>query len=303
MRRGPLRVAVGVMAYNEEANITRLLDSIVKQDAAERVARIVVVASGCTDRTCELVQAYRARDPRVELVVEPIRGGKIAAINTFLRVVDDPIVVVSCADLMFESGALRALLAPFDDPRVGMTGAHPIPLNGKSDFVGFAVNLMWDLHDRVSAVAPKMGELVAFRKLFDGLNTAALCDELSIERKIRELGFEVAYAGGARIRNQGPSTLPELVRQRVRWNAANFQIISDHAVEVATMNPRRVLRAAVEYCRDERPRPAWLLGAAALEAFCRARAFCDYFIMRRHRRHRVWVPLSSTKALLGLEAA
>ncbi|HEV2038246.1 MAG TPA: glycosyltransferase, partial [Candidatus Eremiobacteraceae bacterium] len=63
--------ALGIMAYNEERNIARLLDSVLQQSVSDRLASIVVVASGCTDRTCEIVEHYARRDSRISLIAEP----------------------------------------------------------------------------------------------------------------------------------------------------------------------------------------------------------------------------------------
>ncbi|HTD32663.1 MAG TPA: glycosyltransferase, partial [Candidatus Elarobacter sp.] len=64
----PASIAIGVMAHNEEANIARLLESILAQSALPRIARVVVVASGCTDRTVSIAEAFRAQDDRIEIV-------------------------------------------------------------------------------------------------------------------------------------------------------------------------------------------------------------------------------------------
>jgi len=292
-----LSIAVGIMAYNEEANIGNLLESILTQDVADRVSRIIVIASGCTDGTSDVVEAYMERDSRIELVTEGYRSGKIAAINTFLARVREPIVIVSCGDLRFDPGTLRALTEPLEQQGVGMTGAHPVPLNDSTTFVGFGVNVMWDLHHRIASEAPKMGELVAFRNVFDSIDVRALCDELSIQKKIVDLGLSIVYAADAKVRNRGPERLREFVHQRIRWNAANLQIISDHSMSVSTMQPGRVARAAWDLVRQKRPRLDWLGGLAAIEAYCRLRAYVDYFILGARAKHRVWVPLPSTKML------
>lgn len=45
-------LSVGIMAYNEEANIGRLLGSVLGQRFTHGYLKeIIVVASGCTDRT------------------------------------------------------------------------------------------------------------------------------------------------------------------------------------------------------------------------------------------------------------
>jgi biofilm PGA synthesis N-glycosyltransferase PgaC len=216
-------VVVGIMAYNEAANIGRTVRSIQEQTIAGRISRIIVVASGCTDDTCEIVARMAGGDPRIVLVEERLRAGKTVAINTFLAAIHESIVVIPSADLILERDTLEHLIAPLDDPRVGMVGAHPVPTNDRDTFIGFAVNLMWELHHRIASVEPKMGELVAFRNQFAVLDPAVLSDELSVEHKIRSAGLRIAYAPDARVFNRGPETLREFVEQRVRWCVAQLR--------------------------------------------------------------------------------
>src|SRR4029077_2321553 len=116
---------------------------------------VVVVASGCTDKTCEIVETYCRKDPRIILVAEAERGGKVNAINTFMTSSPESILAVSGADMVYTPRTIEALLAPFDDPDVGMVGSHPVPLNPPTTFVGFAVNLLWELHHEISLIVPK----------------------------------------------------------------------------------------------------------------------------------------------------
>ena len=75
----PMSIAcsIGIMAYNEEANIGRLLEALVSQRTAKvTLSEIVVVASGCTDRTEAIVQDWARRDGRIRLISQPRREGK-----------------------------------------------------------------------------------------------------------------------------------------------------------------------------------------------------------------------------------
>jgi len=57
-----LRCSVGVTAYNEEANIGRLLDALLNQHLHDvEISEIIVVASGCTDNTIPIVESIAAR--------------------------------------------------------------------------------------------------------------------------------------------------------------------------------------------------------------------------------------------------
>ena len=71
-RERSLRLSVGIPAYNEEANIGRLLKALLNQELPRwlKLEEIVVVASGCTDRTEDIVRSFEEQDERVKLVVE-----------------------------------------------------------------------------------------------------------------------------------------------------------------------------------------------------------------------------------------
>ena len=51
-----INCSIGIMAYNEEANIARTLQSVLEQTGPiVRIQEVIVVASGCTDRTVTIV--------------------------------------------------------------------------------------------------------------------------------------------------------------------------------------------------------------------------------------------------------
>lgn len=68
--RGEL-VTVVIPARNEEAFIGPCLDSILAQ--THRELQVIVVDGESTDRTAAIVEGYRARDERVELIANPRR--------------------------------------------------------------------------------------------------------------------------------------------------------------------------------------------------------------------------------------
>jgi biofilm PGA synthesis N-glycosyltransferase PgaC len=276
-------LAIGIMAYNEAANIGPLLDSILGQTAIDRINRVVVIASGCTDDTCAIVERYAASHPIVQLVAEEERGGKVRAINTFFSHAPEPILIVSAADLLYEPQTLDALTAPFADDRVGMVGSHPVPLNSPNDFLGFTVNLMWRLHHEISLRQPKMGELIAFRNVFRGLNPETPADEVQIEHGVRSVGFA------------------DFIAQRTRWIAYNMQIQRKHHLPVSTLRTAPLLRAALASGRSDRRRLHWLAGAAMLEAYCRFRASIGYGRLNA-AGNGGWKPVASTKQLIRDDA-
>src|SRR3954469_22028840 len=81
-----LACSVGVMAYNEEKNIGRVLTALLaKQTNGCVIEEIIVLASGCTDRTVEIAQEFSTLNPKVKVVIQLQRQGKASAVNLFMR--------------------------------------------------------------------------------------------------------------------------------------------------------------------------------------------------------------------------
>ena len=297
--QGSPRADIGIMAYNEERNIGKLLDSLLVQTALDRIDSIVVVASGCTDRTCEIVESYRAREPRIKLIAEAARTGKVAAINQFLFSAEAEILFVSGADLVFFPDTLERMLEPFSDPEVGMVGAHPIPVDATNTFFGYAVNLMWTLHHDISLHDPKMGELIAFRNVFRRINPSSICDELGVYQFVRAAGYKTVYAADARLHNKGPENLKDFVSQRMHCIVGNLQIMHDHNVPVSTMRTLPVLRAAIPRALRDWRKLHWTVAAGAIELYCRVRARSQFRSDKQRQQYQVWEPIESSKSVEG----
>ena len=132
------KVSIGIMAYNEEGIIGHLLDAVLKENFTNNeLTEIFVVASGCTDRTEDIVNTYSEKDNRIKLLSQPHREGKASAINLFLKEASGDIVILESGDTVPTEGALDKLIAPFENPEIGMTGGRPVPINPENTFIGF----------------------------------------------------------------------------------------------------------------------------------------------------------------------
>ena len=291
---GPLRCSVGIMAYNEEENIANAIVTVLGQrHQAQEISEMVVVASGCTDRTVEIVRALARQDPRITLIVQHERAGKASAINLFLQAARSPILLMVSADVLVREGTVDALIAHFRDPSVGMVGGHPIPVNDEQTFLGHTVHMMWRLHDRIARESPKLGEIVAFRNVISAIPPDTAVDEISIQAAITALGYRLVYEPRAVVFNRGPTTVADFLRQRRRIAAGHYQVAREQDYVPSTMSIWRVGSALVS---DE----VWTLGAVALEATARGLGFVDFL---RHRPHHIWATASTTKHDIAREAA
>jgi glycosyltransferase involved in cell wall biosynthesis len=71
------KISVGICAYNEEGNLPHILSVMTQESLPDE---IVVVASGCTDRTVDVAKSYSS----VRVLEQERREGKASAINLFL---------------------------------------------------------------------------------------------------------------------------------------------------------------------------------------------------------------------------
>jgi len=294
----PLQDAViGVLVHNEEPNIEICLRAILNEAVnGISVGQVVVVSSGSTDRTEEIVRHVAAEDPRVSLISETRRTGKARALNILLRRTSQPLVVLLGGDVVFTAGSLIRLLEPFKDPTVGMTGVRPIPTNGRRGVVSNVVHVLWEMHHELSLTKPKLGEAVAFRRLLGGIDAATLVDEAMLEHLVVRQGLRLEYIPTAVVRNHGPETLREFMTQRTRIYRGHLDLAAATGYRVSSMDLSASGRAAWRLFRQRVP-ARYLLLAFCLETAARTRA--------RYWRHRrsvfetgVWESIASSKVVV-----
>jgi biofilm PGA synthesis N-glycosyltransferase PgaC len=297
-RTSALACSVGIMAYNEEANIGAAVDTVLGQVLSSGdVTELIVVASGCEDRTADVVTEISRRDHRVRLIEQPRREGKASAINLFIAAAVSPILVMVSADVLLKDGALEALLGHFADPAVGMVGAHPVPVNDEETLLGHAVHLQWRLHDRIARRTPKLGEMVAFRNVVPSIPVDTAVDEISIQAIVTQLGYHLVYEPDAVVFNRGPSTVGDFLRQRRRIYAGHLRVAEQQQYAAPTMDSFRVLRAFWGSGACSTPRAAlWSIGTVGLEVAARALGHYD---ASRGRSPHVWEISPTTKRFIA----
>jgi glycosyltransferase involved in cell wall biosynthesis len=295
---GSVSCSVGIMAFNEEANIGPAVRAVLAQGTPSvRIEEVIVVASGCTDRTEAIVAEIAQQEPRVRLCVQEKREGKASAVNLFLKQASSPVVVLSGADVIPETSAFSYLCEPLMDPQVGMVGGRPVPVNDPYTFMGHAVHVLWRLHHYVAQTRPKLGELVAFRNVISGIPANTSVDEISIQALISQLGYRLMYEPACVVYNKGPVTVQDFVKQRRRIYAGHLQIRHQQKYDAPTMKVGPILEQLIA-CRhftlSSPRRVLWTAGTVILEGLARIQGYVDY---RRKQAHHIWHMVESTKDL------
>ncbi len=113
------RISVVVPAYNEETQITRVIETM-----PDIVDRIVIVNDCSKDRTAEVVRSLLAAHPRVELIDLQVNegvGGAIAAGYKWSRDNGIDVSVVMAGDGQMDPDDMPAILDPVVEGRADYT--------------------------------------------------------------------------------------------------------------------------------------------------------------------------------------
>ena len=282
-----LRCSVGVTAYNEEANIGSLLAALIDQHLHQvEIAEIIVVASACTDRTVELVKAAMAQDDRVKLIEQERREGKTSAINLFLRAAQCDICVLESGDTLPHEYAVEHMVRMFRDPNVGMVGAQKMAVDTPEHIIGLLSHLRLRMEHELCLEIPRLGEMIAFRKVFEQIPPDVAMDEAFVEAIVVRQGMQVRYAPDAIVYNTGPTTVSDFMRQRRRNHAGHLYLKHKYGYKVSSIENRRVARIAFKELWGI-VRLVWVLFLLAfIEASSRVLGWYDFAIKRD--RHVVW---------------
>lgn len=293
-----IRCSVGITAHNEEANIGRLLHAMLDQQLDEaEISEIIVVASGCTDNTCDIVRGLEAQEPRIKLLVQDEREGKVSAVNLFLQHAQEEICVLESGDTLPGEETVENLVKMFRDPQVGMAGAHKVPVNVPDQVVGYLSHLRLTLEHSLCLEIPRLGEMIAFRKVFNQIPPDVAMDEAFVEALMIQRGLQVRYAPDAMVYNMGPETLRDFVRQRRRNYAGHLHLKRKYGYRVSSLDNVRVARLALtEVWRaiSHTFRLLYILTAlACIELYSRVLGSYDYYV--RRDKHVVWDMAWTTK--------
>lgn len=302
MTSAPLTYAFLLPCYNEAKNLPALLPLLARARVNGRPAeRFVIVSDKSCDGTDELVRQFAETSAiPVQLIANPMRGGKSAAINqglSHLGKID--IVVMISGDVLPDETCIPLLVKAFDDPSVGVAGGRQVPVGPAGNLASDITRFMWALHHAIALRHPKTTEVTVFRNVIEKIDCRSLVDEAAIEVAICERGYGVRYVPDAKIFTPTPLTLSEYLKQRasVTLGYLRLQRTSGHIMETQKFLVR--LRAMIQVLRTQEFRLTTVVAAVVAEILVRLRAWM-LFLFRTHRDG-IWGRSHSTKRALALQ--
>ena len=295
-RNMKLACSIGVIAYNEAGNICKLLKALCEQELTTvEIAEIIVVSSACTDGMDELVCEFAHSHPLVSLICEKERSGKSSAINIFLREAKSDILIIESGDTIPAPDTIEKLIAPFANPAIGATGGRPTPVNDESTLIGYGVHLLWRMHHRMALLNPKLGEMIAFRRVFTSIPKDSAVDEASIEAIIKSKRLKLLYVPDAIIYNKGPENWKDFIKQRRRIQNGHLWLMKMQNYKVSSQESGVLFRILVDEIKASPGQVFKLFRVMLVEIYCRILGSIDFHI--RKKNPFAWDIASTTKNL------
>ena len=223
-------VTLMVAAYNEKDIIAEKVENCLALDYPADKLRLLFVTDGSDDGTPEILQHL----PHVEVLHQPTRKGKIAAVNRAMNFVDTELVVFTDANVMINKPGVRNMVRHFQSNLVGAVSGEKCVLSQAADGASAAgEGLYWkyasylkrkdaEWHSLVGAA----GELFAIRTaLFEPVKTDCLIEDFVMTMGIAASGYKVAYEPEAIASETASANMEEEAKRKVRIAAGGIQAI------------------------------------------------------------------------------
>ena len=164
--------------------------------------------------------------------IQDPRKGKPSALKLAFKKARGDIWILTDGDTYFEKNAVKYLIEPFKNSKVGGVSGRPVAMNKKSSMFGYWGHLLSDAahHRRIITMNkregnyylsdqeffPMSGYIMAVRNFNFDIPPNVLSDDAYLSYSIRNIGKEIAYAPLAKCYVKYPTNLKDYYKQKVR---------------------------------------------------------------------------------------
>ncbi|MBA2275005.1 MAG: glycosyltransferase family 2 protein [Actinobacteria bacterium] len=230
-------LSVIIPAFNEEEGILGTIQSCLDADYPSELVEIIAVNDGSTDGTWKKIQHAKVLSPRLHAIDMGKNYGKRTAMAEGIRRARGEILCFVDSDSYVSFDALKAIVAPFADARVGAVVGHAEVRNRMFNWVTKMQQVRYYAAFRIikgtesllsGTVTCASGCCAAYRtslvqpllkawefQTFLG-RPATFGDDRALTNRILAQG-RVVYQSTARAETNAPTTLGVFFRQQLRW--------------------------------------------------------------------------------------
>jgi poly-beta-1,6-N-acetyl-D-glucosamine synthase len=220
-------VSLVVAAYNEEEFIHTKIQNTLELDYPKDKLQVIFITDGSSDATPQIV-----RDSPFELLHQPERRGKVAAMNRAIGYVKSPIVVFCDANTLLNKECITELVKHYTDPKVGaVAGEKKVVAGADAQAAGAGEGIYWKyesflkkLDSEFYSVVGAAGELFSVRtNLFERAQEDTIIEDFVQSLKVCLKGYVVRYEPKAYAAETASVSIKDEQKRKVRICAGAFQ--------------------------------------------------------------------------------
>jgi cellulose synthase/poly-beta-1,6-N-acetylglucosamine synthase-like glycosyltransferase len=190
-------VTVIVAAYNEAYCIEEKIKNTLSLEYPKDKVHFIFITDGSTDATPDIIANY----PKIQLMHQAVRSGKIVAVHRAMQEVKTEITVFTDANTLLNKNALINICRHFQDPTVGaVAGEKRVQIDDSGDATA-GEGFYWKYESKLKAwdselfsVVGAAGELFSVKtSLYIPVPIDTLLDDFMISMLIAAKGYRIVY--------------------------------------------------------------------------------------------------------------
>jgi cellulose synthase/poly-beta-1,6-N-acetylglucosamine synthase-like glycosyltransferase len=241
-------VSIIIPAYNEEKNIGKCLEAILRQDFGGEM-EIIVINDGSTDKTAEIASRYS-----VTLIDLQINLGKANALNTGIKNANGDILIFSDSDSQMSGNAVSSLVRCLKDRQDVQVGAGNVLIDdrdGKSSLIKYFQMIEYHTEQEINRYLQSQsgkvlvcpGPLFAVRRQVTEeilFSDQSVVEDADFTVHVLKKTMKVVREPEAKVYTEAPDSIRKWFIQRKRWWYGNLQLWKIHN-HWAKRNPWMIL--------------------------------------------------------------
>lgn len=225
------KISIIVPTKNEEMVIDRCLTSLLHLDYPRDKMEVIVVDGNSTDSTGKICSEFLAKHPQFFTFITEKEEGKCkpAALNLAMPYTTGEIIGVFDADSVPEANVLRKVASYLNDKKIMAVQGTTTSINERANMltrVAAMEEKAWfqallSGKEKLQLFIPLNGSCQFVRRTvleeLGGWDENSLTEDVELALRLVEKNHLIKYAPDVSSGQETPSSLGDLVKQRVRW--------------------------------------------------------------------------------------
>lgn len=218
-------VSIGIPAFNEQANIAKLISLLLKQKKdGYSLKEIIIVSDKSTDQTVEEIRKFKSK--KIILMKNRKRLGQAGSQNKIVKKFHGDVLVLLNADVLpQEASFISKIIKPLRNPDVGLCAPRIIPIPAQNFFeeiINFSIFLkeaMFENWNGGNNIYLCSGRGRAFSREFaKGIFwKESVAEDAYSYLYCIEKGYKFKYVQNAKLLFKSPDNLADHIKQSARF--------------------------------------------------------------------------------------